>query len=196
MLFRSRDSGKADAAFSLERGLLIFTNKKSEGAATVLVKMHGEEIEVKLKTPGTKLGIELYGRHPGGAPHILKDDPTAFVYILVSKGEATVRSKNNSHALTAPPGSPMFRWDSVTKQAEVVAMEKFPEEFKRNEQEKARFAAINKFAGMLSADNPKAAAAAMVKGDDALERRVGVTALGAVDDLRSEERRVGKECRL
>ncbi len=178
-----RESGKADAAFTLDRGLLILANQKIAGAATVLVKMHGEEIEVKLKTPGTKLGIELYGRHPGGPTHILKDEPTAFVYILISKGEATINSKAQSYALTAPPGSPMFRWDSVTKQAEVVALEKFPEEFKRNEQEKARFAALNKIAGKLNAESPKAAVVALVKSADALERRVGVTALGAVDDL-------------
>src|SRR5262245_33702635 len=55
-----RASNKADAAFTLERGLLILTNKKSDGAATVLVNMLGEEIEVTLKTPETKLGIELY----------------------------------------------------------------------------------------------------------------------------------------
>ena len=178
-----RSGDKADASLVLERGLLILTNKKSEGAATVLVKLLGEEVEVRLKSPETKLGIELYGRHPGGAGGILKDNPTAFVYILISKGEATIAAKDSSHALTAPPGGAFFRWDSVTKHAEVVAMDKFPEEFKRNDQEWARFDAMNKIAAKLNAESPEDGALRLAGSDDPLERRVGVTALGALDDL-------------
>src|SRR5262245_1605778 len=178
-----RSSDKADASLVFERGLLILTNKKSEGAVTVLVKMLGEEVEVRLKSPETKLGIELYGRHPGGAGGILKDDPTALVYILISKGEATIAAKDSSHALTAPPGAAFFRWDSVTKHAEVVAMDKFPDEFKRNDQEWARVDALNTIAAKLHAESPQEGALRLAGSDDALERRVGVTALGALDDV-------------
>ena len=55
------------------------------GKRTIVVD--GEDVEIKLKTPGTKIGLETYGRHPGGAKNILKDDPTTFVYALVGAGE-------------------------------------------------------------------------------------------------------------
>lgn len=180
---RVLDPGKADAALALDRGQIILTNTKDQGAATVLLKLRGEDVEIKLKTPGTKVGIELYGRHSGGAIHILKDNPTTFVYLLVGHGEAVVSSKTDAYAMTAPPGPALLRWDSVTKQAEVVALEKVPAPLVRNEQEKQQF---EKMCAVAEAFNNKAVsttAAKLVKSDDALARRVAVTAMGAVDDL-------------
>lgn len=179
---RVLDNGKADAALALERGLVVLTNNKKDGAATVVLTLRGEEVSIILKTPGTKLGLELYGRHPGGLPHILKDDPTTFLYVLVGNGSATISAKSQSFALSAPPGPAMFRWDSATKQPEVVNLEKFPAELIRDDKAKAQFAKLCVAAEKLGG-KVRASAAAMVKSEDALERRVAVTALGAVDDL-------------
>ena len=180
---RVLDAGSADASLVLERGIVILTNAKQEGAATVLIKMRGEDIEIKLKSPGTKIGIEFYGRHPGGVGHILKDDPTSFVYALVGVGEATMSCKGKSHTLSAPPGPAMFRWDSVTKQPDIETLEKFPAELIRNDQEKARFTKMCAVAEKFGGKAPIGVAATLVKSDDELERRVAVTAMGALDDL-------------
>ncbi|MCI0684750.1 MAG: hypothetical protein L0Y71_21850 [Gemmataceae bacterium] len=180
---RILDADKDDAALALERGVVVLTNTKDQGAAKVLLKMRGEDVHITLKTPGAKVGIELHGRHPGGLTNILKDDPTTFVFFLVGKGEAVAVTKAHTYTLMAPPGPALIRWDSVTRQAEVAALETFPEELVRNDKEKQQFAKICAAAAAFNGKNPTAVAASMVKSDDALERLVGVTALGAVDDV-------------
>ena len=174
---------KADLAVTLERGIVAFANLKDQGSARVLVTLQGETLDITLTTPGTKLGVELYGRHPGGAPHLLKDEPTMFVFVLISEGAAVVRTTNHTYDITAPPGRAFLRWDSVSKHTEVIEMEKFPAEFKRNEQEKQQLAKLCAAAEKLAGNEPSAAAARMLKDGEALERRVAVTALGAVNDL-------------
>src|SRR5207253_1629403 len=73
---RILEPGPADLTLGFDRGLVVLSNAKESGAAKIILKIHGEDLTVTLKSPGTKLGIELYGRHPGGPAHILKDDPT------------------------------------------------------------------------------------------------------------------------
>jgi hypothetical protein len=178
-----KPGAQEDVALALQRGVIVFTNTKSSGAATVRLQVRGEDVELKLKTPGTKVGIESHGRHPGGALHILKDDPTTFVFVLVGNGDAVISTKTNSYGMSAPPGPALLRWDSVGKQAEIVALEKFPPELVRNDQEKQQFAKICAAAEAFNGKDPRAVAAKLVKSDDALERRVAVTAMGAFDDV-------------
>ena len=179
---RIRKPGMADAALALDHGVIVLTNTKTAGAATVRLEIRGEEVELKLKSPGTKVGIEVHGRHPGGAIHILKDEPTTFVYVVVGNGDVVISTTSNTYAMAAPPGPALLRWDSVGKQAEIESLEKFPPELVRNEQEKQQFEKICAAAKAFS-KNPGAAAAKMVKSNDAVERRVAVTALGALNDV-------------
>lgn len=180
---RLQEPGSADFALTFDHGLVVFTNTKDSGTATVALKVHGQDLMLKLKSPGTRIGIELYGRHPGGAVHLLKDNPTVFFFALVGEGDATISTKDHTHALMAPPGPAVLRWDSATSQAEVVHLDKFPDALKRNEAEKQQFAKICAAAGRISGQEPAAAAVELLKSDDALSRRVAVTAFGAVDDL-------------
>ncbi len=180
---RVEESGQADCAVTLFRGIVGFANLKEQGAAHVTLKMHGEEMKITLQTPGTKVGVELYGRHPGGVRHILKDEPTIFVYALVREGAATLSAKDHTIELKAAPGNAMLRWDSISRKGEVVHLDKFPAEFERDEQAKAQFAKICTAAEQLAGKNPVEGAAQLAAADSALERRTGVTALGALNDL-------------
>jgi hypothetical protein len=180
---RLLEPGSADLALNLDHGLVIFTNTKESGTATVALKVHGQDLTVKLKSPGARLGIELYGRHPGGAVNLLKDNPTAFFFALVGEGDASIGTKDHTHVLTAPPGPAVLRWDSATSQADVVHLDKFPDALKRNDAEMQQFAKICATAGRFSSQEPTAAAVELLKSDDALNRRVAVTTFGAVDDL-------------
>jgi len=180
---RFLEPGSADFALSLDHGLVIFTNTKESGIATVALKIHEKELTLRLKSPGARLGIELYGRHPGGAKNLLKDSPTTFFFALMGEGEASISTKDHTHALTAPPGPAVLRWDSATNLVEVVSLDKFPDSLKRNEAEKQQFAKICAAAGRFTGQDPSAAAADLLKSDDALSRRVAVTTFGAVGDL-------------
>lgn len=176
-------SKSADAAIALDHGVVVLTNQKENGAANVVVKIRGEDVHVTLKSPGTKIGIELYGRHSAGAGSLLKDEPTALAYMLVGKGEATIAAKGESKSLSAPPGPAMLHWDSVSRECEVITLEKFPPELIRDEKQKARFARMCAAAEAMAIKNPVAVAAGLVHDEDALTRRVGVTALAAIDDV-------------
>src|SRR5262245_35613417 len=180
---RFQEPGSADLALGLDHGLVIFTNNKDSGIATVALKVHGQELTLRLKSPGARLGIELYGRHPGGAKHLLKDNPTTFFFALMGEGDASISTKEHTYALTAPPGPAVLRWDSATNLAEVVSLAKFPDSLKRNAAEKQQFAKICAAAGRFSGQDPSATAAELLKSDDALSRRVAVPTFGAVGDL-------------
>ncbi|MCS7047490.1 MAG: hypothetical protein NZO58_14125, partial [Gemmataceae bacterium] len=172
---------KADFSFDFLRGLVVMTNTKAAGSATVKFKMHDENFTLHLKTPGSKLGIELYGRHPGGADNISKDQPTLFFYALAVEGEATLVGKEHTYEFKSPPGHAGLHWDSATRRGTLEFLEKFPPELRRNEQQLKEFALICKYAEALASNDPAAAAGKLTAADDPWARRVGVTGLGAID---------------
>jgi len=175
-------SDAADLAVTLDRGILVLTNAKKEGPAKAAVTVRGVTIAVTLKTPGTKIGFEVYGRHSGGGASILKDEPTTFFIAIVGAGSAELASKEHRFALAAPPGPAVFRWDSVTREPEIVNLDKFPPELIRSDKEKARFAELCQAAASLGTDRAKGLQG-LLDSTSSDQRRAGVTALGALDDL-------------
>jgi hypothetical protein len=174
--------GDQDLALTLERGAVVLTNNKKDGAAKVAFTVRGETVAVTLKAPGTRFGVEVFGRHPGGAGSILKDEPTTFIVGLVTEGAVEVASKTNQFALSANPGPEVFRWDSVTREPELVNLDKLPQ-LTRNDKEKARFAHLCDVAAPLAGKQRGQALERMLAASTSDERRVAVTAAGALDDL-------------
>lgn len=176
-------SGKAELALTLERGAIVLTNNKKKGAATVALTIRDQKIDLTLEEPGTKIGLEVFGRHAGGPGSIVKDEPTLFFVAIVGEGEAELAVKGQRFALDAPPGPAALRWDSATHAAEVVPLDKFPAELIRTEKEKATHAKICEAAAALAKAKRADAVTAMLQSSDPLERRAAVTALGALDNL-------------
>jgi hypothetical protein len=180
---RIHQSGKADLALTLERGAIVLTNNKKKGAATVALTVRDQEVDITLEEPGTKIGLEVFGRHAGGLGSIVKDEPTTFFIALVAQGEAELAAKGQRFALDAPPGAAAFRWDSATRTPEVVSLDKFPAELIRTDKEKATHDQICAAATALAGAERAAALAKMLQAPDALQRRAAVTAAGALDNL-------------
>jgi hypothetical protein len=187
---RVHDPDDADLALTLETGIVVLTNKKQAPAKATL-KVRGEPVTVTLKSPGTKIGIEVYGRHPGGAVAVLKDEPTTFVIAVVVEGSAEVASAKHRISLSAPPGPAVFRWDSVTRELDIVNLQKLPPELVRTDKDKARLAELCAAAENLGQDQGKARALLMSTSSHG--RRVGVTALGALDDVQGVLAALGNE---
>lgn len=175
-----RQNPKFDLDIAVERGIVVLTNAKKQGAAVVRMELHGEHLDVTLQQPGTKLAFEIYGRHAPGLANVKADNPAAFLVFLVTQGSAQLAYQDKTIALKAPPGQALLKWDSVIRRAEVEFLDKLPEEIMRDEKEKKLFAKMCACAGHLDG---KGHLESLLKANDAVERLVGVTALGATDDL-------------
>jgi hypothetical protein len=180
------DNPKADLDVTLDRGVIVFRNMKKEGAATVALRfggIKGEELRLTLNEPGTKMGVEAYSRVAPGA-HMADEPPTQFVFMLVSEGSVDIAHGDKTLTLKAPPGPAFLRWDSIVKTPEIEFLKTLPEWAHRTAEEtKAHERLGAAVAAAATNDAPAAAALKLAKGDDALLRKAGVVALGALDRI-------------
>ncbi|HEX3314191.1 MAG TPA: hypothetical protein VHR72_04825 [Gemmataceae bacterium] len=181
------ENPKADLDVTLDRGVIVFRNMKKEGTATVVLRfagIQGEEFRLTLEEPGTKMGVEAYSHHAPGVDAIRADQPTQFVFMLVSEGSALISHGDKTLSLKAPPGPAFLRWDSIVKSPEIEFLKTLPEWARRTPEETKAHERIGAaFAAAAASDSPVVAAAKLAKGDDALLRKAGVAALGALDRL-------------
>jgi hypothetical protein len=179
----------ADLDVSLDRGIAIFRNEKKSGTALVHLRIREEVFEVTLHDAKSRLGVEVYGRHVPGPSHLgdaKKDDPVANVVFFALEGEVVISNGKHATRLQAPPGVASYLWDNMTRTAEVKQYDALPDSVKpMNEDERKQFAKLCQFALPL-AEKPGAIDQTLrvaLRSKDALERKVAVVALGALDDL-------------
>src|SRR5262249_28728335 len=109
---------KDDLELTLDRGRIVLENTAKEGAAHVRLRIRDKAGEITLKTPGSRLGIEMFGRYPAGSP-FHKDGgstsgPALNLIFLVFHGEVDIKTERYHFAMTAPKGPAMLSWNSVT----------------------------------------------------------------------------------
>jgi hypothetical protein len=186
---RFHANAKADLAITLDRGILVLTNVKKSGAAHVQLRIGDETFEIALSEPKSKVGIEIYGRHAPGPPHLKspKDDaPVLNAAFFVVEGEVVIGNEQQATRLHAPPGPALFMWDNLTRMPEVNRMETLPDSVKPlTPEEKKVLEKISGFAkGWAAKSEPLTKTLrAAVNSADPMERKAAVVALGAVDDL-------------
>jgi hypothetical protein len=183
---------EADLALTLDRGRIELTNKKAKGSAKVRVLVHKAEWELTLNEPGSKIGMEVYGRWPRGV-FFEKDaktpnEPTAELVLIALKGSVDLKVGGKQVALSAPPGPAIYHWDSVAgAEAGPGRLDKLPEwadpDAKPSPDAKERAARLAKLQKDLAGKAPDAVIADWLKSKDAGERRLAVVALGATDNL-------------
>ena len=178
---------KADLDVTLDRGIVVFVNKKKVGAAHLLLHMRDETFEVTLAEPKAKLGVEVYGRHVPGPANLTdakKDDPVASVAFFALEGEVVIGAEKHVSRLQAPPGNALYLWDSLTRQPEISRFETLPDSVKPfDAKEKAQFLALCLHAKTM-ADKPGEIGAGIyeaLRSKDPVRRKVAVVALGALD---------------
>ena len=182
----------ADLAFTLDRGRVDLANRKLAGAATVRVRFRTQEWSIVLDRPGSRAAVETIGRWAPGTPLYRADPPpghapAASVVVLILAGTATVSDGKVTLAMNAPPGPAMVAWES-TNPTPLAAdrLDAVPAwadgTASADAGEQATAAAIEKFRGLRAADR-LTAVAEFVNSADPVERRVGLIAAGAFDDL-------------
>ena len=60
------DTRAYDLDFTLREGRVVLTNDKEKGPARVWVRLPGFAWQLTLQEPGTRVGLEIYGRWPYG----------------------------------------------------------------------------------------------------------------------------------
>src|SRR5262249_2368891 len=109
---------KEDLELTLDRGRIDVTNIAKEGAAHVRVRIRDKAGDITLKSPGSRLGIEIFGRWPAGSTFHKgggsAEGPTLNLMFLVFHGEVDIKTDRYHFAMTAPKGPALLAWDSAT----------------------------------------------------------------------------------
>src|SRR5262249_22240569 len=118
-----------DLDLTFARGLIVLENLKKNGEAKVRLRIRDESWLLILQTPGTKVGLEIFGRHAPGLPMTIDaktDNPTTDLLMLVLQGKAFLDTGKEGTALQAPPGIARMHWDSILRQVSFQRLEKLP----------------------------------------------------------------------
>jgi hypothetical protein len=177
-----------DLGVQLDRGLIVLVNQKKQGQATVRLQVRDATWQLHLKEPGTKVVVELYSRHTAGMPamsELKTRSPLTSMFMLVVKGKVFLKTEGKGMGLTAPPGQALASWDDYSHAPNVEYLDKLPPEAKPlNDKEAKLFDKICQSVSPLnSAGAIGPAVHKMVQSDSRVDRLVGVTLEGAVDDL-------------
>lgn len=177
----------ADLDISFDRGLIVITNLKKEGEATVRLRVGGEQWLLRLHDPGTKVGLEYYSRLQPGIPKDLKKvhEPIAEVIGLVLEGAAFVDVGKEGVGLRAPPGPAWLHWDSAHRKLSVRRLDKLPEILVKplDDREDKLFKEIIGFTVGVESKKLGAWLKKLGQGNGAVPQMVAVTVAGALDDL-------------
>jgi hypothetical protein len=188
------DNPKVDLDFTLDRGIVVLTNLRTKGKATVRVRFHEHVWALTLKEPGTKVCLEMFGRYPPGLPVPVKKGaaevkfqnvPTHDMLLLIPVGKAFVDFGEHGVPMQAPPGRAFVHWDSVIGLCEVKHVEKLPEWLTkpRSDEEKKILAIINADVKTLAKGPIGQGLDKLAQADNDHGPRVAAVVAGAVDDL-------------
>lgn len=182
-----------DLDFTLDRGLVSIVNQKKEGAAKVKVRFHKQVWVLTLEEPGTRVGMELWGRWERGTPFVKDpkepfDEPAAHLGLLVLRGQLHTKHGDMQHRMHAPPGPALIRWDNVDGEHNIERLDKLPPRAQpdalKTDSAKKLLASVEKLRKRFAEQPVDAAVAETLKSTDPTDRRVAVIALGALDNLK------------
>jgi hypothetical protein len=177
----------ADLDLTLDRGIAVLVNMKPEGAATARVRFRDTTWTLTLKEPGTRVGFELYARNPPGIQQLAKGEapePATDVFLLVVTGQVSLDTGQRRYRLVAPPGPALAHWQSLTGQTDVRSLDKLPDGVVQlGDQKEKTFVAVSASARRLAGQPLAQGLDQLLGSEERVDRLVGVTLAGAVDDL-------------
>jgi hypothetical protein len=99
-----------DLDFTLDRGRVFLANQKDK-PASARVRFQQEIWDVNLEE-GAEVGLELLGTHTVNSSFGTNLPPTAMAFLMVSKGQVSVKIGANTYPLRMPPGPALIQWSS------------------------------------------------------------------------------------
>jgi hypothetical protein len=189
-----------DLDLTLDRGGMLVTNRKEKGAARVRIRFMEGIRDLTLGEPGDQVVLERHGRWSPGVP-FSKDEkttekPATASVILVLKGNAVLRVGLEEYAMSAPPGSALYHWESDSPAPDAPRkLDKLPDWIQPGAAKPADLERVRKIVdgladpikskGVENALSDLLASAAKEKDKDLAvdKRQVAVYSMGAVDDV-------------
>lgn len=179
-----------DLDVTLERGIVIFSNRKKNGPVHIHARGRDKELEITLPDANSRLAVEIYGRHVPGSPNLAdpkNDIPVTHVFFFALAGDPTIANDRQAVRLQAPPGTALLQWDSVSKRIETRFFDKLPELAKpRTPEENKKYQRICADVRVLAEKNATTGQqldALLAAARDSEDRKAAVTAMGALGDL-------------
>ena len=180
----------ADAVVTLDRGRLDLLNAKTQGSATVVVRLHQFAWTLTLDRPGSRVAVELAGRRPAGTrfvPAAPPVEPVLSAVVVGLSGTGSVSDGRTTVAVSAPPGPAQLNWTSTNgPDRQALRLDRLPAWANPNADQtaeaKAVRAAVERFRGLRAA-NADTAADVLLSSKQPAEWRVGLVAAAAADDL-------------
>jgi len=182
------DAAGVDLDLTFERGLMVLENLKKEGGAKVRLRIGDESWVLSLQTPGTKVGLEIFGRHPAGLPKVKdenKDTPTIDVLMLVLNGQAFLDTGKEGMGMHSPPGLARFHWDNALRQHTFQRLDKLPESIVKplDDRETILFKELCADTLKLAQGDLGTGLDQLLQSENKVDRLVGLTIAGGTDDL-------------
>lgn len=187
-------SSKVDLDFTLERGLVVFTNKKKKGEAHVRFRVGGKDWLATLDTPGAQVLLKLYTCWPAGSPFNHDpgpmDVPLAQLTVLVLEGEAAIKFQGAQWAMKAAPGLAQIQWDNLCgcdpspqRLDKAPCWACAPENDEGRQRVQKMRAALKRYSTVIGKQGFEKAIEEFLKSDNPLERRAAIMTLAATDQL-------------
>lgn len=178
---------QADLAITLERGIMVVANRKTEGEARVVLNIHGKSVEMTLREPGSRLAVIIFSRQVPGKPKLVlakQDSLHTNLMFLALQGRILLGTERQSDELRAPPGQAMLLWDSVTQTPEVKRLDKLPDFTKEIDPKEAKLMEkLCQHARRLVEQDIGQSLQQLVRSADKEEREIGIVGLGALDQV-------------
>lgn len=183
----------ADFAFTLDRGRVVLTNQRKQGAARIQGQRNGQTTgELTLVEPGAAVALEIYSRWPAGVPFTKEPKPgtgpSVALLFLVLKGHVEVKVDTRQFAMSAPPGPALIEHDSlVGGDMTPQRLDKLPAwavDEGKPEMLLKKKTILNEFRQLAASKGIEAAAETLLGSSDPDRRRLAVYALGATDNLK------------
>jgi len=181
-----------DLDFEFLRGMVELVNQKAKGEAKVRVRGRHGTTDILLLQPGTRVVLVQSGRWTPGVPFRKNAKPEdhqpaqAFV-LLVLKGEIEIKTARHQFAMHAPPGPALLEGDDVgDTDPSPRKLDKLPEWATAPadaEDLKKTKAGLARFQELAAKKSVPEAVDQLLQANDAAERRLAVTLMGATDDL-------------
>jgi hypothetical protein len=105
-----------DFDLTLDRGGIKITNRKDSGAARVRARFTEGNWDLTLASSGDEVVLERHARWSPGVPFSKDakstDIPATVSVLIVLKGNVTMKTGSEEYAMSAPPGSALYQWES------------------------------------------------------------------------------------
>jgi hypothetical protein len=202
--FESRVTLHENAGFdldlTLDRGGIKITNRKEKDSARVRIRFAEGTWDLTLTEPGDEVVLQRHGFWLAGIPFSTDDKstdkPATASVLVVLKGNVAMKTGAEEFAMSAPPGSAVYQWESERPAPDAPQrMEKLPDWLqpgaaKPTELDRARKIVDGLADGIKRTSAEEALAALLAKAaketDKDLasdERQIAIYSMGAIDDL-------------